>query len=257
MMNGKILILLFAFCTLILASCQKPNNDFSGNINLNFEIQVDGVDLVPHSLIYHNAAGNTYQVDEVKFFLSQIEFLSESGDKQLVKLDNNAHYYDSDIPASHLLEINEMKLGKYDSISFIFGLLPEQNLTGFFVNPPENNMAWPDALGGGYHYMQINGKWLNNNDSLAPFNLHTGRGQIYSDNQITNFVDNYFRVALPLNDCIIRDNQTAVIHLVMNVNAWFKSPNIYDFNVLGGSIMQNQNAQQMLRENGANVFSIK
>ena len=28
-----------------------------------------------------------------------------------------------------------------------------------FVNPPEVNMMWPDVLGGGYHYLMLNGKW--------------------------------------------------------------------------------------------------
>lgn len=256
-MNGRRIFVLCCFLALFLPACKHHQKEFSGSLDLNFLIQVDGEDLVLHNLIYQNAAGNTYQVDEVKFFVSQVELISENGEKQLVALDNGAHYYDYDIASTHHLKVDEMKLGQYDSISFVFGLLPEQNVTGYFVNPPENNMAWPDALGGGYHYMQINGKWLNTSNFLSPFNLHTGRGQTYSRGEINGFVENWFRVSLPLSDFAIRENQTSTLNLVMNVNAWFASPNLYDFNVLGGSIMQNQAVQQMLRENGANVFSIR
>ena len=41
----------------------------------------------------------------------------------------------------------------------------------------------------------------------------------------------------------------------MNVNAWFTNPYLFDFNEFGGSIMQNREAQMVLRANGHNVFS--
>ena len=43
----------------------------------------------------------------------------------------------------------------------------------------------------------------------------------------------------------------------MNVNAWFSNPYLFDFNVFGGSIMQNREAQEVLRANGWNVFGVK
>ena len=42
----------------------------------------------------------------------------------------------------------------------------------------------------------------------------------------------------------------------MNVNNWFRDPNIYNFNEWGGAIMQNQAAQEVLKANGHNVFSV-
>ena len=101
-------------------------------------------------------------------------------------------------------------------------------------------MAWPDVLGGGYHYMQINGKWLASNDTVRPFNLHTGIGQRYENGQVTEFVPNYFRMTLPLRDFVVTKDATTQL----------------DF-VIGGSIMQNQAAQDMLRENGPHAISVK
>ena len=107
-------------------------------------------------------------------------------------------------------------------------------------------------LGGGYHYMKINGRWIDGSSVRQPFNLHTGK--IATDN---GFADNTFIVTLPLEQFAVIHKETAELTLQMNINAWFTNPNTFDFNVFGGSIMQNREAQQILRENGRDVFSVK
>ena len=104
--------------------------------------------------------------------------------------------------------------------------------------------------------MQINGKWLNTHGELTPFCLHSGIGQIYQDGNVTGFVQNFFTVTLPLNGFEITDGNVSSFTLTMNVNNWFRDPNVYDFNEWGGSIMQNQSAQEVLKANGKNVFSV-
>ena len=240
---------------LLCVACAKKQH--SGDVKIHFSIQVDGETLHYRQMEYQNAAGNRYQVDEVKFFISDVAFVSRGGERYSVTDHEGLHYFDSDIASSYDWVISKVPDGQFDSITFVFGLLPAQNVTGFFVNPPENNMSWPDVLGGGYHYMQINGKWLAANDTVKPFNLHTGIGQRYENGQVTEFVHNQFRVTLPLRDFIIQRESTTQLDFVMNVNAWFAEPNVYNFDVIGGSIMQNQAAQEMLRENGPHALSVK
>lgn len=240
---------------LLCVACAKKQH--SGDVIIHFEIQVDGENLHYHQMEYQNAAGNRYQVDEVKFFISDVSFVSRGGERFAVPDHDGIHYFDSDITSSFNWLISKVPDGQFDSISFVFGLLPVQNVTGYFVNPPENNMAWPDALGGGYHYMQINGKWLASNDTVRPFNLHTGIGQRYENGQVTEFVPNHFRMTLPLSDFVVHQDATTQLDFVMNVNGWMAEPNIYNFDVIGGSIMQNQAAQDMLRENGPHAISVK
>ena len=43
----------------------------------------------------------------------------------------------------------------------------------------------------------------------------------------------------------------------MDINQWFTNPHTFDWEVFGGSIMQNQEAQELLRDNGVSVFSLK
>ena len=248
--------LLISLPLLLCVSCHPAEK--TGSLTLDFVTQVGNQSVVYHTLQYENAAGNTYQIDEVRYFISHVKLYAATG--KVVAIEDHAglHYYDSNIPSTFSWTISdELSEGQYDSISFVVGLLPEQNVTGYFVNPPENNMAWPEVLGGGYHYMQINGKWLNINDSIQPFNLHTGIGQTYENGQVVQFVDNSFEVKLALKDLQIESGAMAQRTLVMNVNNWFTSPHVYDFNVWGGAIMQNQSAQQTLRENGHDVFTIR
>jgi hypothetical protein len=163
------------------------------------------------------------------------------------------HYTDIRISGTLAWRItDEIPATGYKSITFVFGLEGAQNTTGYFPNPPENNMSWPDMLGGGYHYMKINGRWIAPDGVRQPFNLHSGK--IATD---SGFADNTFTVTLPLSQFAVIHKETAELTLQMNVNAWFTNPYLFDFNVFGGSIMQNREAQEVLRENGRDVFSAK
>jgi hypothetical protein len=43
----------------------------------------------------------------------------------------------------------------------------------------------------------------------------------------------------------------------MNINSWFTTPHDYDLDYFGGAIMQNQEAQEVIKANGWDVFTIK
>jgi len=94
-----------------------------------------------------------------------------------------------------------------------------------------------------------------------PYEFHLGIGQIYSGtgtsiDSIIGFVQNYFTVDLPGSSFSLAKNETRTIELVMNVESWFETPHVWDFNVQGTYIMQNQAAMQLAKENGFDVFSI-
>ena len=122
-------------------------------------------------------------------------------------------------------------------------------------------MFWPEVLGGGYHYMMLDGKWKDTTGTLQPFNFHLGIGQLYhgtgfNTDSIYAFVQNYFRVSLPGSSFLLNNNDTLSFNLSMNLESWFETPSVFDFNQWGGAIMQNQTAMEMTRENGKDVFSI-
>ena len=241
---------------LLLTSC--TDKEKTGTINLHFQHLVENDPIQLNSLIYTNAAQNVYQVNEIKYFVSKLYFITK--DDKMVKVSQNKgiHYVDLNYPTTTSWEIKNIEAAEYKAVQFVFGLDEEDNISNKFPNPPECNFFWPQHLGGGYHYMQINGKWQPSTGSLRNFNFHTGIGQLYYSNatsvdSIYAFVHNYITLTLPVSFVVEKDDETH-LEMQMNVSQWFKDPFVYDHNYFGSSIMQNQNAQLIIKANGRDVF---
>lgn len=233
--------------TAVLVSCKKPAS--YGDLSVNIGYSVNGKALITDSLCYRNEAGNTFMITEIQWFISNLEFQNEGG--EWVSLTDKFFYIDTNIPENQKLSISSIPYGKYKALRFTFGLDEADNQTGLFCDPPASEMFWPDVLGGGYHYMKLNGRYINAEGELVPLNVHLGIGQ-NADHSV--FYQNYFSVALPI-DLTISENTKNQFDLCMVVDNWFHNPHLYDFNEFGSAIMQNQAAQQTLKENGHDVFT--
>ncbi len=247
-------------------SCNKKKEDApripAGNVVFTFHHLVDGEPLRKNELIYTNTAGNKYLITEVMYFISDITFYKSDGSLVLIQDWKDIFYINDDIPETKTIRVfDQIPAGEYDSISFIFGISEEKNQSFMYVNPPEVFMAWPTVLGGGYHYMMINGKWEDTTGLTMPFDFHMGIGQLYKGegynaDSIYAFVQNWFTVNLPGSGFSLKDQDTLSFHIAMNIESWFETPHIYDHNYWGGDIMQKQPAMQMARENGMDVFTL-
>ncbi len=245
-MRTKPIIAFMLALALAATACSDP----AGSLTLTVTHEVDGTPLVVDALRYANEAGNPYLVNEVQWFITNLE-LEDCGGNHVMLAET--WYIDTNLPETQTLRVSEIPASCYRVLRFTFGLNDADNQSGRFSNPPESNMFWPDELGGGYHYMKLNGKYLTADSLLAPLAIHLGRGQ---NEGHTEFYDNSFTVELPI-DLAVYDGQDYPLGLVMNINQWFRDPVVYDFNTYGSAIMQNQQAQQALRTNGHNVFSAK
>ncbi len=254
---------------LLFSSCKKDDTTDpeplaeTGRLKIEFSHTVDNQPIQLNTNIYVNEAGNPYELIDIMYFISDVKLYPRNGTPLLIDDSTAIHYTDIHIPTTLTWNVYDpIPVNVYDSISFTFGLNEQRNQSLAFVNPPESNMAWPEVLGGGYHYMMINGKWLDPQNTATPFNFHHGIGQIYTDtityntNTITSFVQNYFEVCLPLSALQITNNNTSAVTLNMAIDSWFKTPHTWDHNYWSGSVMQKQRALQTIKENGFDVFSI-
>ena len=232
------------------------------SLQINFLHKLDGNPLVTDSMMYTNAAGNNYEVTEIMYFISDIRMYHHDGREINPASWDDIHYIDTNIPETFSWVIgNDIPQGQYDSITFIFGISEAKNQSFMFVNPPEVNMTWPEVLGGGYHYMMLNGWWIDREAVRRPFNFHLGIGQIYANNSgqvadITGFVHNAFKVNPGGGAFTIEPGKANLATLAMHIESWFETPVIYNHNTFGGAIMQNQEAMHTVCLNGADVFSI-
>jgi hypothetical protein len=238
------------FILMLTVSCGKDEVQSVAPVFV-FKHNINGAELQRGVMKYTNLAGNLYEVDELQYFISEIKLKTSGGQIVPIESDSAIHYVDLDIPATLAWSpTDRIPVTDYDSISFVFGINEAKNKTGLFVNPPERDMFWPDMMGGGYHYMKMNGKWKATGDIIKAFNFHIGVGM----GDMGMFYQNYFTVTLPLNMNI--DNSYHEFDIIMNIDKWFEAPNLWDWNVTGGQIMQNQSAMHKACENGANVFLV-
>ena len=253
-------LFLLGLIIFIIIGC-KEKDPGQGDLQIKFKHLIDNKEIIYDSMMYINAAENTYQVTEVKWFLSRVTLFKKGGDIIEIEENDGIHYIDTKIESTLLWNINQkIEAGEYDSIRFIVGFNAQDNIPNRFVNQHETSMAWPLARRGGYHYMMLNGKFKSMDESIAAMNVHMGIGQIYegttySVDSIISFVHNHFNVTLSKPFTIEKD-QKKTISIVMNVENWFQNPHIYNHFQWGSHIMQKQDAMLMLKENGWDVFSL-
>jgi hypothetical protein len=262
-MNNRFVLIVSLFLFFVLVSCgddpvDEPENN-AGKVIIHFDHTIDNQPIIFDSLMYTNAAGNPYLVNEIQYFISDVSLYYSDGNIKIIDDWKDIHYVDTDIPSTWKWEVyDDIPAVKYDSISFVFGFTEEKNQSFMFVNSPEKDMFWPEYLGGGYHYLKLNGKWKPEGQTQTlPFNFHLGIGQIYYEetDSIVGFVQNYFRVSLPESGFSVSEGSVTNITFRMNVERWFLDPHIYNHDEFGGDIMQKQEAMQLASENGWNVFT--
>lgn len=252
----------FLMFFLLLTACGKKDDPepvpAGGKIIFRFHHYCEGIPIEFDLRKYVNEAGNEYLVNEIQYFISDVK-LHDGVDTFIIDDWKDIHYVDTDIPSTWEWKVYDViPEGTYDKITFTFGISEEKNQSLMFTDPPESLMFWPEYLGGGYHYMKLNGKWLDTTGLERPFNFHLGIGQVYDSEtgDITGFIQNYFEIQVIGSSFSIEAGQTTAIDLVMHVDRWFSDPHIYDHNYWGGDIMQKQAAMKTGCENGWNVFEI-
>ena len=247
--------ILLLWAVVLLPSCQK--SPMEGGLEITFAFTFDGEALETDDHVYTIESGEAVKITGIQYFISRFALVDKNGGRHSFSNEGNKiHYIDSDIASSLKWQPDEkIPSGIYEYVEFIYGLDSQYNQSGYFVNPPQANMFWPDVLGGGYHYMKLNGYWAAAEDSVfLPFGLHTGIGQVEEGQR--RFCQNY----VSLRDTVrlyIADNHTSLLQIDMDVAEWFRNPHTWRFSQFGGSIMQNQQAQQVLKENAASVFSLR
>ncbi len=254
----SLIIVALILTSIFVISCQKKETTVitsTGNVTLAFAHYVNGSPVKLDTMTYINTAGNHYEVDDYRYFISDVQFHKSGGEVININACTWWHYIDNSIPSTFTWNIcDKLPLGTYDTISFRFGFTNAQNQSNMFLNPPESNMFWPAMMGGGYHYMQIDGKWRDSVNYIEGFSTHLGIGEVI-DGSDTIYVDNSFRAKLPVSFKLTATS-IPVIQIIMNIDRWYSNPYVFDFNYYGENIMMNQDAMHKISANGWDVFTV-
>jgi hypothetical protein len=265
-----ILLVIFLLCGGVFSSCIKENSPNISQPKKDFQVifsfmhLVNGLPVKFDTLSYETSSGNQYMINDLQYFISCIRMHQKGGKWIDINPDHETHYIDARVPDTWqwILKMTG-KEGEMDSVSFVFGLDPENNISYRFPDPPERDMSWPEVLGGGYHYMKMNLKWEKPGmPEQQPFMFHLGIGQMYAGNtidpdSIIGYIPNYFTVRLPFNYQFQPETADPLWIIIMNIERWFDGPYAFDFADYPKGIMQNQEGMFKATMNGRNAFDIE
>lgn len=237
----KLLLITLFTSVIVISSCKKETEKQDAQLFFNFSHSVGSEDLEFDTIKYTNTAANKYSISTLKYFISSISLTKSDGS---IYVFEGAHYVDAFDPSTTTYKLpNLAPAGEYQSLSFIFGLNEELNISGAFPNQPESNMEWSLPMGGGYHYMKLEGKF-DSTDLVKNYQAHFGRLMENS---------HFFEITLS-NISLSVDGLAITFNIKMDINKWWETPNNLDLNNMSG-IMGNETIQQQLEQNGTDVFS--
>lgn len=258
-------ILSLAILASVFTACEKDEEDpiietrivekeptrYSASIHFEEVANEIPIQLNTSNKPYTNAAGQNFNVTRLRYLVSDITFHKADGNSFTI---DEYHLVDLAKPETKTFEPEtKVPAGEYASISFTFGFDLEDNQSGIYPDLNIANWAWPQMLGGGYHFMQLEGQYDSLNVSKG-FATHMGTAR---NNTVspTTYEANHFTSRLDSSSITI--NGDFEFSMVMQVEQWYEDPYEWDFNVYNLSIMPIYDAQRKLNLNGPSVFRFK
>ncbi len=251
---------------LVLFSCTNNTTELENTAVktvFNFSHNWDGAPLTSAAfgiISFSNANEDLLSIERLRYVISDITFIGSSGEQLSVSIED-VQNSDNLQKKHHLIDVAQASTLSFSTITpippgnytvvFTFGLTNEANANNY-TDLNSANFNVPDMLGGGYHYMQLDGKFINANNEEQGYNYHAIRAVDNPGANPTFPQDTFFTVNLGIVNVIA--NQA--IKVEMNVAQWFDNPNQWNLNTLNQVLMPNSSAQIKMFENGQNVFSL-
>lgn len=251
-----LLISAFAF----LPSCSKDDDNptpvvtvptspaaTSANLTFDFTHNFDGANVSSanfNQFDFITLNDDTLNLTKLRYLISDIRLFKSNGDSvlidgyQLVDVTNNTGLTYS--------PTDDIPTGSYTGISFTFGFDSLDN-AGNYPDLNSTSWNWPAMIGGGYHFMQMEGKYKDMGNEIG-YAYHMGTASPSSG----VFEQNYFRADLGA----INITGDATIEIKMNIAEWYKNPYTWDLNAMHSMLMPNYTAQKSMYQNGHSVFSL-
>ena len=222
---------------------------YSLNLTINFKQDWDGTNVTSEDFgttEYTNLNGEVLKITKLRYLISKVILHSDNADD--LELEGYNLIDISDNNTLSVVRNAEISDVTYNRISFVYGFNEEDNTSAAYPDLNTASWNWPAMVGGGYHFMQLEGSFVNNTGDTQTYAYHNGTARVsdgvFEQNFITVTVDNL---------TITRDTELSIN---MNIAEWFKNPNTWDLNIYNSALMGNYDAQILMNENGQSVFSV-
>ena len=242
-------IIAFLCIIITLSSCGDDKdcclNFEPVNVTLKFTQNWDGVPVTQanfNDFKFTTQNGESISINHLRYVLSNISVGNAIKNYHLINIEQSL---DSEI-------IFEQIPQGLTFLKFTFGFSDAENTDGTYQDLNSVSFNVPGMLGGGYHYMQFDGKYKDTNNQDANFNYHVIRAVNRTDPTNLVFEDTSFEVDLGTMEI----TSDITLEIKMNIAEWFKNPNTWNLSELNTILMPNFEAQKMMSANGRSVFSL-
>lgn len=226
----------------------------SGKVTLSFTQNFAGTEVTSSDfdqLNYTNANGEILSITKMQYLVSDIQFYKLNGDT--IHIDGY-HLIDMSDNGSATYELpKSVEATQFKGMGMTFGFDSLDNVDGAY--PDLNVASWssPMMLGGGYHQMKFEGRFIDSNTDTTSFQYHNLSTIRQINGSDTTFHSNFASINMPNSFSIGGDVN---IEIKMDIGQWFVNPNLWDLNTANSMLMPNYGAQLDMTENASTVFSI-
>ncbi len=216
-----------------LLSCHSAKDTPSASITLRFIHTVNGIPLELDTRKYVNENGDTFDVAQFDYYLSNLRFFS---DGRSFRVPNSYHLIRVR-SSGHIVEltINGVPALSYDRIEFGIGVDSIANGKTDKVGDldPNNAMAWNWLTG--YKFVRLEGKHYRRDGTIGGLVFHIGKNENYK----TVSLAKPFSSQVPLE-------------ISVDVSEMFKSPHLIDFSLINEAMFGPE--ASLVAENYVDMF---
>jgi hypothetical protein len=222
----------------------------TGKVVIDLSNYVGDKILVLDTAHYRNELGQDFTVTNFKYYLGKIHFNYHSENSQTEFSFTKSMYFlvRADDPSSLHLQLADVPLGNYTSITFTLGVDSIDNCSGAQSGAldPVNAMFW--TWNSGYIFLKLEGKSPQSKSSGNIFEYHIG-GYKAPNNCIRTVT-----IDLKNNPLKVEEGKTSALTLKVDAAEVLKSPTTIDFSKLS-SVTDFHNATT-IADNYKDMFSL-
>jgi hypothetical protein len=244
-----------SLCSLVMSlfiSCSEDDGEQTGSIDIEFDNVVGSADLVldTEDEPYTNTVGETYKITALKYYISNIKLKTLDGAvyEDATTADGAKGYYliNEGDEETHLVTLENVPADDYTEITFTIGVDANQVSEGAQTGAldPAKGMFW--SWNTGYIFVKLEGESSSSTDPDHYILYHVG-GYKDPNNNIRPKT-----VSLGHEPASVRGNKTPEVHMIVDVNKFFESPNQISF---GTSPVRHMPADnKVIADNYTNTF---
>ena len=235
-------IVFFLLLIIAFSACEKEEQN--GMATLLFKHNWNGTPVTNldfNTFKFTTENGEEVSIERYRYLISNINIIG-SKNHFLVDLFTNS---------ATNISITDLEQGN-TKLNFTFGFSDNNNVDGIYQDLNSASFNVPEMLGGGYHYLQFDGKYKDTNNQDANINYYAIRAVDRTNPNNLVFEDTSFEVDLGT----VQIGNNTVIEINVNIAEWFKNPTTWNLNELNTVLMPNFEAQKIMSANGKNVFSL-